>query len=66
MLEARSPGGRWIEFDVVRSDTRGDFHATYRFRFPGPASYSFRVLCNYEADYPYLAGASNVVGVRER
>jgi hypothetical protein len=66
VLEARSPGGRWIEFNVVRSDAHGNFHASYRFRFPGPAFYSFRVLSNSEADYPYLAGASNVVGVRER
>jgi hypothetical protein len=66
VLEARSPGGRWIEFNVIRSDTRGNFHASYRFRFPGPASYSFRVVSNQEADYPYLAGASNIVGVRER
>jgi hypothetical protein len=66
VLEARSPGGRWIEFNVIRSNPRGDFHASYRFRFPGPASYSFRVVSNQEADYPYLAGASNVVGVRER
>ncbi len=66
VLEARSPGGRWIEFKVIRSDARGRFHAGYRFRLPGPASYSFRALSNAEADYPYLAGASNVVGVHER
>jgi hypothetical protein len=66
VLEARSPGGHWIEFNVIRSDARGSFHATYRFHLPGPAAYAFRVLCNNEADYPYLAGASNVVGVRER
>ncbi len=66
VLEARSPGGRWIEFNVIRSDSRGGFHAGYRFRFPGPASYSFRAVSNQEADYPYLAGASNIVGVRER
>lgn len=66
VLEARSPGGRWIEFRVIRSDAHGGFHAGYRFRLPGPASYSFRALSSAEADYPYLAGASNVVGVRER
>jgi hypothetical protein len=66
VLEARSPGGHWIEFDVIRSDAHGAFHASYRFRFPGPVTYSFRVLCGYEADYPYLAGGSNVVEVRER
>jgi hypothetical protein len=66
VLEARSPGGAWLEFDVIRSDARGAFHASYRFKFPGPASYQFRVLCEAEADYPFATGASNVVGVFER
>ncbi len=66
VLEARSPGGAWLEFDVIRSDARGRFHASYRFRFPGPATYQFRVLCEAEADYPYATGASDVVGVFER
>lgn len=66
VLEARSPGGAWLEFDVVRSDGHGRFRASYRFKFPGPAAYQFRVVCEAEADYPYATGASNVVGVFER
>jgi hypothetical protein len=66
VLEARSPGSAWIQFDAIRSDAAGRFHASYRFHLPGPVHYSFRVLCGYEADYPYLAGASRVVGVLER
>jgi hypothetical protein len=66
VLEARSPGGAWLEFDVVRSDARGRFHASYRFKFPGPADYQFRALCEAEADYPFATGASKVVGVFER
>jgi hypothetical protein len=66
VLEARSPGGAWLEFDVIRSDARGRYHANYTFKFPGPAHYQFRVLCEAEADYPYATGASNVVGVWER
>ncbi len=66
VLEARSPGGPWIEFDVVHSDRRGAFRASYRFKLPGPASYRFRVLSEPEADYPFAAGASNQVGVYER
>ncbi|HTU79946.1 MAG TPA: carboxypeptidase regulatory-like domain-containing protein [Solirubrobacteraceae bacterium] len=66
VLEARSPGGAWLEFDVIRSDAHGGFHASYRFKFPGPAAYQFRVLCEGEADYPFASGASNVVGVFER
>ena len=65
VLEARSGRGSWIKFDVVRSDRRGRYHASYRFRFPGPAFYRFRVLSEAEADYPFAAGASNTVGVRE-
>ena len=66
VLEARSPGSAWLEFDVIRSDARGRFHASYRFKFPGPAEYQFRVLSEPESDYPFAAGASNVVGVFER
>jgi len=66
VLEARSPGGAWLEFDVIRSDASGRFHASYRFKFSGPATYQFRVLCEAEADYPFATGASNVVGVFER
>jgi hypothetical protein len=65
VLEARSPDGPWLEFDVIRSDSRGRFHASYRFKFPGPAEYQFRVLCEAEADYPFATGASNVVAVFE-
>lgn len=66
VLEARSLGGAWLEFDVIRTDSRGRYHASYRFKFPGPASYQFRVLCEAEADYPFATGASPVVGVFER
>jgi hypothetical protein len=66
VLEARSPGSPWIEFNVVRSSARGRFRASYRFRFPGPADYQFRALSESESDYPFAAGASNVVGVHER
>jgi hypothetical protein len=66
VLEARSPGGPWIEFDVVRTDPRGAYYASYRFKFPGPANYQFRVRSEPESDYPYAAGSSAVIGVRER
>jgi hypothetical protein len=65
VLEARSPGGRWIEFDVVRTDSRGRYRASYRFKFPGPADYQFRVRSEPESDYPFLAGTSRVIGVHE-
>jgi hypothetical protein len=66
VLEARSPGSGWIEFDVLSTDAHGRYHASYRFKFPGPVSYQFRVLCKQEADFPFLEALSNVVRVRER
>jgi hypothetical protein len=66
VLEARSPGGTWIEFHVIRTRAKARFAYLYRFRLPGPAHYQFRVLCEREADFPFAAGASSVVGVFER
>lgn len=66
ILEARSGRGAWIEFRVVRSGARGRFSAAYRFRFPGPASYQFRAVCEQEADYPFATGSSAPVSVHER
>ena len=66
VLEARSPGGSWIEFHVIRTRAHGRFGFLYRFRLPGPARYQFRVLCEAEADFPFAAGVSKVVGVSER
>jgi hypothetical protein len=65
VLEARSPGGRWIEFKVIHAGRRGAFRSSYRFRFPGPALYQFRVLCEQESDFPFATGSSNVVSVLE-
>jgi hypothetical protein len=66
VLEARSPGGPWVEFDVVRTNRRGRYRDAYTFRFPGPVDYRFRAVCEGEADYPYATGSSNVVRVHER
>jgi hypothetical protein len=66
VLEARAPGGSWLEFNVIRADSRGRYSASYRFKFPGPARYQFRVLSEAESDYPFAPATSNVVAVRER
>lgn len=66
LFEARVPGGSWIEFHNATVDAHGRFRATHRFTFPGPVRYQFRVVCEREADFPFLAGNSNVVHVRER
>jgi len=65
VLEASS-SGEWIQFDTISTNAKGRYHASYRFKFPGPVSYHFRVLCKHEAAFPFLEGASNVVRVRER
>ena len=65
VLEASS-GGEWVEFDTLGTGAWGRFRASHRFRLPGPATYRFRVLSPYEADFPFLGGVSNVVVVRER
>jgi hypothetical protein len=66
LFEARVVGGPWIEFHNATVNAHGRFRATHRFTFPGPISYQFRVVCEREADFPFLAGASNVVDVHER
>jgi hypothetical protein len=66
VLEARSRGSSWVVFNVIRADARGRYHASYRFKFPGPARYQFRVLSEPESGFPFIAGFSNVVGVTER
>jgi hypothetical protein len=65
VLEASS-GGEWIQFDTISTGAHGRYHASYRFKFPGPITYRFRVLSRHEADFPFLSGASNVVDVHER
>ena len=66
VLEARSPGGEWIEFDVISTDAHGRYHSSYTFKFAGPAAYQFRVRSERESDFPFAAGSSNLVGVLER
>ncbi len=66
VLEGRTPETSWVQFKVLRTSSRGVFHASYRFHIPGPSAYTFRVVSQYEADYPFLAGVSNLVGVLER
>ncbi|HEY8304795.1 MAG TPA: hypothetical protein VIG42_09455 [Solirubrobacteraceae bacterium] len=66
VLEARSPGAAWRQFQVLATGSHGRYRATYRFRLPGPITYEFRALSPREADFPYGAGSSNVVRVRER
>ena len=64
VLEASS-GGEWVQFDTIPTDAKGRYRAKYKFKFPGPIRYQFRVLSRHEADFPFLSGASNVVYVHE-
>jgi len=66
LFEARTIGGPWLEFHNATVNAHGRFRATHRFTFPGPIRYQFRVVCEREADFPFLAGVSNTVQVRER
>jgi hypothetical protein len=66
VLEARPPGAHWRQFRVLSTHAHGRYHATYRFRLPGPITYEFRASSPHEADFPYGAGTSRVVRVRER
>jgi hypothetical protein len=66
VLEALSPGAGWRQFRVLSTLAHGRYRATYRFRLPGPVVYKFRTSSPREADFPYGAGFSNVVEVRER
>ncbi len=65
VLEASS-GGEWIQFDTVSTNAKGRYRASYRFKFPGPVTYRFRVVSRYEADFPFLNGSSNIVDIHER
>ncbi len=65
VLEARA-GREWIQFNTIHTNAKGRYRASYRFKFPGPVTYRFRVVCPHEADFPFLEGASNIVTVHER
>jgi hypothetical protein len=65
VLEASS-GREWIQFNTISTNAMGHYRASYRFKFPGPVTYRFRVVSRFEADFPFLEGASNVVDVHER
>lgn len=66
VLEASTLRGQWRQFQVLSTAKGGVYRATYRFRLAGPIDYKFRVVSQQEADFPYAAGASNVVLVHER
>jgi hypothetical protein len=66
VLQAHAPGATWRTFQVLSTDRRGHYRASYRFRLPGPITYRFRALSRQEADFPFASGSSNVVAVLER
>jgi hypothetical protein len=66
VMQGRAGHGRWQNFDVVRTDRRGRFHASYRFRTGASGTYAFRAVSRFEAAYPYIAGHSASVHVAKR
>jgi hypothetical protein len=66
VLQDRPAGGRWSEFEVVRTGRHGRFRVSYPSEFLGPGRWEIRVVCEAQAGYPFAAGASRVVPVRVR
>ncbi len=63
-LEARYPGGRWKQFELVRTGRGGRFSATYRFtRTSSATRYAFRARVARQAGYPFEGGTSRTTGV---
>jgi hypothetical protein len=59
--------GRWQTFQTVRSDHRGAWKVTYKFRRScGLTRYRFRAWLPAEAGYPFEAGRTPAVAVRVR
>ena len=59
--------GRWQTFRTVRTDAKGHWAASYRFRRTrGLVRYSFRVRLPAEAGYPFATGATHRIGVTVR
>jgi hypothetical protein len=66
VLQGRAGHGRWQNFDVVRTDSRGRFRARCRLRTAAGGTYAFRAVSRLEAAYPYIAGHSRSVRVVKR
>jgi hypothetical protein len=59
--------GRWQTFRTIRTDARGRWAASYRFRRTrGLVHYSFRARLPAEAGYPFAPGATHRIGVTVR
>jgi hypothetical protein len=65
-LAAGVHGAKWQTFNVVRTNSRGRFRASYRFRFAGPARYRIRAITHTEQDYPYLPSTSTPTLIKEQ
>jgi hypothetical protein len=62
VLQAREDG-RWRTFANTRTNRRGRFRASYRFRGL-PGTYPVRALVPPDASYPFAAGTSRAVRIR--
>jgi len=64
VLMCATDAGKWRSFDHVRTDRKGRFHYTYKFK-PGSEgrAFGFSVLVD-DRVYPFLAGYSNKVTVK--
>jgi hypothetical protein len=64
VLEGHLPGGKWSQFELVRTGRHGRFHASYPAEFLGPGRWEIRALCEGARGYPFATGWSRTVGVR--
>jgi hypothetical protein len=64
-IDARAVGGSWVHFETAMTEADGDFHATHKLKYPGPARYEFRAICKHEADFAFSEGASRIAHLRE-
>jgi hypothetical protein len=57
--------GSWRTFKTVRTNRRGRFRSSYRFRRTGvPRTFRFRARARFERGWPYILGVSRAVRVR--
>jgi 5-hydroxyisourate hydrolase-like protein (transthyretin family) len=64
VLICATDAGKWRSFDHVRTDRKGRFHYTYKFKRGSEGrSFGFSVLVD-DRVYPFLAGYSNQVTVK--
>jgi hypothetical protein len=67
LMEGRSPGSAWTQFEILRTDRHGRFSGTYRLRVRRPGVVlKVRAVVPSENGYGYVASRSRAVALRVR